>query len=50
MSNNVLDTYYKSKPQSWVLVVSGDGIGTMIGLLATAFQLLLEFILLIKLG
>lgn len=50
MSNKVLDTYYKNNRHIWVLVLSGAVIGTMIGLLATAFQLLLDFIFKIKLA
>ena len=48
MSNKVLDTYYKNNRHIWVLVMSGAVLGTMIGLLATAFQLLLDSIFRIK--
>ena len=48
MSNKVLDTYYKNNRHIWVLVLSGAVLGTMIGLLATAFQLLLDSIFRIK--
>ncbi|MDE4984500.1 ClC family H(+)/Cl(-) exchange transporter, partial [Francisella tularensis subsp. holarctica] len=50
MSNKVLDTYYKNNRHICVLVLSGAVIGTMIGLQATAFQLLLDFIFKIKLA
>lgn len=44
MSNKVLDTYYKNNRHIWVLVISGALLGTMIGLLASAFQLMLDYI------
>ncbi|AIT09625.1 chloride channel protein [Candidatus Francisella endociliophora] len=48
MSNKVLDTYYKNNRHIWVLVLSGALLGTMIGLLATAFQLILDYISYLK--
>lgn len=44
MSNKVLDRYYTNNRHIWVLVLSGALIGTMIGLIATSFQLLLDLI------
>lgn len=44
MSNKVIDTYYKNNRHIWVLVLSGALVGAAIGLLATAFQLLLNAI------
>ncbi|MBK2029103.1 H(+)/Cl(-) exchange transporter ClcA [Francisella noatunensis] len=44
MSNKVLDTYYKNNRHIWVLVLSGAVIGTLVGLFATFFQLILDSI------
>ncbi|WP_150464724.1 hypothetical protein [Francisella sp. XLW-1] len=44
MSNKVLDTYYKNNRHIWVLVLSGAIIGTLVGLFATFFQLILDSI------
>jgi CIC family chloride channel protein len=44
MNNKVINTYYKNNRHIWVLVLSGAFLGIMIGLLATAFQILLDSI------